>query len=81
MSTRHRGGPTSPPRLTPPGARACSMPRPSARLMEAVAEVFVAGEMTTIVAKVEAVGPDRFHMKLALPENAFQFHRAAAVRE
>jgi sulfopyruvate decarboxylase subunit beta len=39
------------------------------------------GEMTTIVAKVEAVGPDRFHMELALPENAFQFRRAAAVRE
>ena len=49
--------------------------------MEAVAEVFVAGEMTTIVAKVEAVGPDRFHMEPALPENAFQFRRAAAVRE
>ena len=49
--------------------------------MEAVAEAFVAGEMTTIVAKVEAVGPDRFHMELALPENAFQFRRAAAVRE
>jgi hypothetical protein len=51
------------------------------QLMEAVAEVFVAGEMTTIVAKVEAVGPDRFHMELTLPENAFQFRRAAAVRE
>jgi sulfopyruvate decarboxylase subunit beta len=51
------------------------------QLMEAVAEVFAAGEMTTIVAKVEAVGPDRFHMELALPGNAFQFRRAAAVRE
>ena len=40
-----------------------------------------AGEMTTIVAKLEAVGPDRFHMELALPQNAFQFRRAAAVRE
>jgi hypothetical protein len=51
------------------------------QFMEAVAEAFAAGEMTTIVAKVEAVGPDRFHMELALPENAFQFRRAAAVRE
>ncbi len=49
--------------------------------MVAVAAVFVAGEMTTIVAKLEAVGPDRFHMELALPQNAFQFRRAAAVRE
>jgi hypothetical protein len=51
------------------------------QFMEAVAEAFVAGEMATIVAKVEAVGPDRFHMELALPENVFQFRRAAAVRE
>ena len=49
--------------------------------MEAVAEVFVAGEVTTIVAKVEAVGPARFHMELALPENAFQFRRAAEGQE
>jgi sulfopyruvate decarboxylase subunit beta len=49
--------------------------------MEAVAEGFAAGEMTTIVAKVEAVGPDRFHLELALPETAFQFRRAAPVRE
>jgi sulfopyruvate decarboxylase subunit beta len=46
------------------------------QLMEAVAEAFAAGEMTTIVAKVEAVGPDQFHMDLALPENAFRFKRA-----
>jgi sulfopyruvate decarboxylase subunit beta len=46
--------------------------------MEAVAEAFAAGEMTTIVAKVEAVGPDRFQMDLALPENAFRFRRAAS---
>ena len=46
------------------------------QFMEAVAEAFAVGEMTTIVAKVEAVGPDRFHMDLALPENAFRFRRA-----
>ena len=40
------------------------------QFMEAVAEAFSTGAMTTIVAKVEAVGPDRFHMDLAWPENA-----------
>ena len=48
------------------------------QFMEAVAEAFSAGAMTTIVAKVEAVGPDRFPMDLALPENAFRFRRAAS---
>jgi hypothetical protein len=46
------------------------------QFMEAVAEAFAAGEMPTIVAKVEAVGPDQFHMDLALPENALRFKRA-----
>jgi sulfopyruvate decarboxylase subunit beta len=46
------------------------------QFMEAVAEAFAVGEMTTIVTKVEAVGPDQFHMDLALPENAFRFKRA-----
>ena len=49
------------------------------QFMEAVAEAFAGPEMTTIVAKVEAVGPDRFHMDLALPENAFRFRRAASA--
>ena len=49
------------------------------QFMEAVGEAFGAGEMTTIVAKVEAVGPDQFHMDLALPENAFRFRRAASA--
>jgi sulfopyruvate decarboxylase subunit beta len=49
------------------------------QFMEAVAEAFAAGEMTSIVAKVEAVGPDQFHMDLALPENAFRFKRAVAA--
>ena len=49
------------------------------QFMEAVADAFAAGEMTTIVARVEAVGPDRFHMDLALPENAFLFRRAASA--
>ena len=49
------------------------------QFMEAVAEAFAADEMTTIVAKVEAVGPDRYHMDLALPENAFRFRRAVSA--
>jgi hypothetical protein len=48
--------------------------------MEAVAEAFATEEITTIVGKVEAVGPDQFHMDLALPENAFRFRRAASSR-
>jgi sulfopyruvate decarboxylase subunit beta len=46
------------------------------QFMEAVAEAFGAEEMATIVARAEAVGPDRYHMDLALPENAFRFRRA-----
>ena len=49
------------------------------QFMEAAAEAFAAGEMTTILARVEAVGPDQFHMDLALPENAFRFRRAASA--
>jgi sulfopyruvate decarboxylase subunit beta len=66
-------------------ARAAGCPRvleaPTVfRFMEAVGEAFTAGEMTTIVARVEPVGPDRFHMDLGLPENAFRFRRAASAR-
>jgi sulfopyruvate decarboxylase subunit beta len=34
-----------------------------------------AGELTTLVAKVEAVGPAAFVTDLALLENRFEFHR------
>ena len=34
------------------------------------------GKLTTIVAKVEAIGPKSFHMDLPLLENRFQFKRA-----
>ena len=43
--------------------------------MAAVAEAFDDTVMTTIVAKVEAVGPDIFGMDLKLPENGFRFQR------
>lgn len=45
------------------------------QFMEAAAEAFENEIMTTIVAKVEAVGPDHYGMDLKLPENAFRFER------
>lgn len=41
----------------------------------AVADAFESNELSVIVAKVEAVGPDHFGMDLKLPENAFRFER------
>lgn len=48
-------------------------------LMEAAAEAFDRNDLSVIVAKVEAVGPDHFGMDLKLPENAFRFERC--IRE
>ena len=45
------------------------------QFMEAAAEAFENEVMTTIVAKVEAVGPDHFGMDFKLPENATRFDR------
>jgi len=42
---------------------------------EAVIEAFERDALSVIVAKVQAVGPDKFGMDLALPENAFRFRR------
>ena len=41
----------------------------------AVADAFERDELSVIVAKVEAVGPDHFGMDLKLPENGFRFER------
>jgi len=43
--------------------------------VSAVADAFERDELSVIVAKVEAVGPDHFGMDLKLPENAFNFER------
>ena len=43
--------------------------------MEAVGEAFDRDDLTVIVAKVDAVGPDHFGMDFHLPENAFRFAR------
>ncbi|MBI4769618.1 MAG: thiamine pyrophosphate-binding protein [Chloroflexi bacterium] len=43
--------------------------------MDAAAEAFENEVMGTIVARVEAVGPDHYGMDFKLPENAFRFQR------
>ncbi len=43
--------------------------------MEAVGEAFDRDDLSVIVCRVEAVGPDHFGMDLKLPENAFRFER------
>ena len=62
-------------------ARACGIPRVEEantpeRLQQAVVTALAGETLTTIVAKVEAVGPKSFHMDLPLLENRFQFKRA-----
>ena len=42
---------------------------------EAVLEAFEREDLSVIVAKVRAVGPDNYGMDLHLPENAFRFRR------
>jgi sulfopyruvate decarboxylase subunit beta len=62
-------------------ARACGIPRVDEantpeQLLQAVVGALAGETLTTIVAKVEAVGPKSFHMDLPLLENRFQFKRA-----
>jgi sulfopyruvate decarboxylase subunit beta len=45
-------------------------------LAEAVSQALASRTLTTIVSKVEPVGPKSFHMDLPLLENRFQFWRA-----
>lgn len=47
-----------------------------ADLNAAVKSALASNTLTTIVSKVEAVGPKTFHMDLPLLENRFQFKRA-----
>jgi sulfopyruvate decarboxylase subunit beta len=61
-------------------ARACGIPRvASAASLDdfrgLVREALASRTLTTIVAKVAAVGPKSFHMDLPLLENRFQFKR------
>jgi sulfopyruvate decarboxylase subunit beta len=48
---------------------------------DAAIEAFNADEMSVIVAKVAAVGPNNYGMDLHLPENAFRFKRFVAARK
>src|SRR5579885_2613936 len=62
-------------------ARASGVPvvrevRTLEQLKEGVRHALVGETLTTIVAKVEAIGPKSFHMDLGLLENRFQFKRA-----
>lgn len=43
--------------------------------MEAVGDAFEREELTVVVCRVDAVGPDHYGMDLKLPENAFRFER------
>lgn len=47
---------------------------------EAAVEAFARDDLSLIVARVEAVGPNHYGMDLALPENAFRFRRWIARR-
>ena len=48
---------------------------------EAVLEAFERDDLSVIVAKVLAVGPDDYGMDLELPENAFRFRRHIRERK
>ena len=66
-------------------ARACGCPNVTQadtvyEFMEAAAAAFECNDLATIVARVEAVGPDHFGMDLKLPENAFRFARYIQAR-
>ena len=47
---------------------------------EAVVDAFNGDDLSVIVAKVAAVGPNHYGMDLQLPENAFRFKRFIATR-
>jgi sulfopyruvate decarboxylase subunit beta len=48
---------------------------------EAAVEALERDDLSVIVAKVKAVGPDNYGMDLALPENAFRFKRFVRDRK
>jgi sulfopyruvate decarboxylase subunit beta len=48
---------------------------------EAALDAFARGDLSLIVAKVAAVGPNHYGMDLHLPENAFRFRRWIANRK
>jgi sulfopyruvate decarboxylase subunit beta len=57
------------------GIRRTATVRDVASFVTAIDEALAAGELTTIVAKVDAVGPSAYVTDLSLLENRFQFQR------
>src|SRR4029077_3437299 len=62
-------------------ARACGIPRVDEantpeQLRQSVVDTLAGETLTTIVSKVEAIGPKSFHMDLPLLENLLQFKRS-----
>ncbi len=67
-------------------ARASGIPRVEEAntpdsLQGAVKDAFTSNTLTTIISKVEAIGPKSFHMDLPLLENRFQFKRSLEVMQ
>ena len=67
-------------------ARASGIPRvmeadTPESLNAAVAQALESAMLTTIIAKVAAIGPKTFHMDLPLLENRFQFKRSLEARK
>jgi sulfopyruvate decarboxylase subunit beta len=67
-------------------ARASGVPRVAEAntpesLKEAVTEALASNTLTTVISKVEAIGPKSFHMDLPLLENRFQFKRCLEVMQ
>jgi sulfopyruvate decarboxylase subunit beta len=52
-----------------------ALTRTPLEFIEAAVDAFERDDLSVIVAKVEAVGPDHFGMDIKLPENAFRFER------
>jgi sulfopyruvate decarboxylase subunit beta len=48
---------------------------------EAMIDAFGRHDLSVVVARVEAVGPNRYGMDLHLPENAFRFRRCISGRK
>ena len=67
-------------------ARGAGVPRVAAvntpfDFMEAIGDAFDGEELSVVVARVEAVGPDHYGMDLKLPENAFRIERCIRERQ
>jgi len=65
---------------TAAGVPRTALVRSPDELKAAADEALASATLTTIVAKVEAVGPKSFHMDLPLLENRFQFRRELEAR-